>query len=521
MKFCFIICTIICFILFFVGSYSFSTNVDNINKSSKLIPGSDEPEASSEAVSEATTSSTENEVKPESTETSTEATSETSEENKPSESGESSENSESTTPKEELSKDEASSVEDVEQDVTFGENSEKDLLTQAKEYEQSGKFSDAATKYNDFIQKETTFNYDAYTGISRCYVEMNDSVNALTFLEYADQQKANDANILILKAKAYYISGKTNDVKKCLKQLANLSIKEAKYNNDLGVLAINVKEYNYAVDRFNYANAILPNNPIILCNYGLSYIHVKKFTEAENQLTLARKLAVSSNDQEIVKNIDLNIAKLYSERGDFIKSLTLLEKLHSENPSDFQITYALGLEKYNIGLYDTSIKLLESARTMQPNNFDVCLALSSAYYFNGEYEKSLQLLREAQNSNIAKGKVENKIYEIELASRLNLKSNEVTLGRVEKDKMVGVYRGVYDPQLGNWKVEIEFKSNYIKKVSVKWQLISDGKTIYEGFTNLDSSQALQVVPSPYIKGLDNRPTDIKISNIIQYSKNTK
>ena len=187
----------------------------------------------------------------------------------------------------------------------------------------------------------------------------------------------------------------------------------------LGWSYYHLGKYEEAIEQFNKAVILDPENEIIYRVLGWSYYHLGKYEEAIEQFN---KAVILDSENEILYR-GLGWSYYYLE--DYEGAIENFEKAISIN-EDFDDLYGfLGASYYSLEKYDQAIENFEKAIGLYPENDKFYVGLALCYYQTGNYEDALNYLTKAENINeltfstkLVKGSILIKLKEYEKAEEL-------------------------------------------------------------------------------------------------------
>lgn len=107
----------------------------------------------------------------------------------------------------------------------------------------------------------------------------------------------------------------------------------------------------------------------------------------------AQKKLQEQHKKELVQALE------HAKRGQREQSLTLLQKVCNEDPSNTAANFFFGIGLFEIGQFEASITYLEKANTLKPGWDDALSSLASAYNQTGQANKALEAIDKAIAAN--------------------------------------------------------------------------------------------------------------------------
>src|SRR3990167_7487691 len=116
-------------------------------------------------------------------------------------------------------------------------------------------------------------------------------------------------------------------------------------------------KYEKAIEEFQKAIVIFPNDPDILFYMGLTYLQLNEPEKAITQFTTTLKIDPEYTDARFQQGVVLIQKKLYQD------AITQLEKVNKKEPEREDLSYFLGFAYYQTGEYKKALDYLEKAKT--------------------------------------------------------------------------------------------------------------------------------------------------------------
>jgi protein O-GlcNAc transferase len=217
-----------------------------------------------------------------------------------------------------------------------------------------------------------------------------------------------------------------------LKEAENLykSILESSSNNFevihyIGIVKIQLKQFEEAIVWFNRAISINPNNHSVFNNLGVCYRELKKYNEALNNFNTALKIKPDyaevynnlgiiyrflENYNEAIKNYNEaiklkpdyaeaynNLGLIYLKQEKFERAKNLFEQATKLKPSYSEAYNNLGNVYKNLKNYNYSIKYYTLALKFKKNYFEAINNLGIIYLNQEQYDESKSLFEQAIN----------------------------------------------------------------------------------------------------------------------------
>ena len=283
------------------------------------------------------------------------------------------------------------------------------LSLDAEDYEQAAKYYELlvsgepdkeAFKFSLACAYEGMKDYDKALEI----LKKLDSENAFHIklkiaeinIKLADFEAAKNIYMTLLKKgrvdeNIYYdfaiLCGHTGDKDKAealLKKVIQLNPKFASAHKDLAVLYLDERLFDYALEEFETAYCLEPENPYIAYEFG-NYYQMTGDSEKANEF-YDRVLGTIALPANILLNIALN--KL--QRKDVDKAQEILERALKEDSQDIDILLNLGRIYFMKSNFDAAKQIFEDAMFLEKNP-EVENMLGQIYMNEGNYKDAIGL----------------------------------------------------------------------------------------------------------------------------------
>ena len=152
------------------------------------------------------------------------------------------------------------------------------------------------------------------------YKENNDRVNAEKALATAKQKNPNDMSVRLLEIDYAYWMGDSVKAKNLLETIDDYSLKTAEEMVNVANFHIKEKHYEKAERLLTRANAISPNNFVILYNLG-----VCNYSFSEYYFTRQNQLAIHQGDQGEIKAAKENSERYLQTAAEYFEQARILQ----------------------------------------------------------------------------------------------------------------------------------------------------------------------------------------------------
>ncbi len=164
-----------------------------------------------------------------------------------------------------------------------------------------------------------------------------------------------------------------------------------------------------ALEAIALAQALIPDNPLLLFREAWVYYHARKFDEAlEKMEKLIAEFPThgfpGKEIRKIIRNAQYSVSNIHVLKGDIRRGEEILETIYKEAPDDISVNNDLGY------LYADQGKNLEQAESMirkalaaEPENGAYLDSLGWVLYKRGKYEEALPYLEKAVKNSPGAG----------------------------------------------------------------------------------------------------------------------
>ncbi|MDP1675326.1 MAG: tetratricopeptide repeat protein [Bacteroidota bacterium] len=160
-----------------------------------------------------------------------------------------------------------------------------------------------------------------------------------------------------------------------------------------GFQAFDSHEYDKAIQLFQKAMEINPNDPLLNNNLGSAYYKSGNYGKAIQYL----EKAIEINPQySMAFN---NLGNVYSDKGNIDKAIELYENAVDLNSENYLAYYNLGLAYYNSGKKDKAIKYYKKTIKINPTYSEAYCNLGVIYYDKDDYDEAIEYFSKAIELN--------------------------------------------------------------------------------------------------------------------------
>ena len=271
---------------------------------------------------------------------------------------------------------------------------------------------------------------------------------------------------LLEEALLLHKKGQLKEAENIYKSILKNSINNFEVTHLLGIIKIQLKQFEEAIVWLNKAILINSNNHSVFNNLGVCYKELKKYPEALNNFKNAIK--IKPNYAEVYNNIGIvcksienfteaifnykqaiqlkpdyaeaynNLGIIYLDKEDYDEAKNLFEKTIQLKPDYAEAYNNLGIIYLNKEEYDEAKNLFEKAIQLKPDNPKAICNLSLVFIRLKDFkkaklniDKSIKLKKEFQNNYLALGTYYHAIEDLENAEinfkkAIEIKGKEVS-----------------------------------------------------------------------------------------------
>ncbi|MBN1602973.1 MAG: tetratricopeptide repeat protein [Chitinispirillaceae bacterium] len=298
---------------------------------------------------------------------------------------------------------------------------EKGLKLLAVAYEKSGRMSDAAAVYGEYLLLPGVNDPDAAYKRA-CLLEASDTLAALRLFETntrsypADYRNFLKAGMLLSSkkemlersvdylrrvtelasekpdvwlelARVYGKMRKPAEELDAYKKYAETNPQSMEANSRIGTLLMNKGMRNEAMVYLELANTLKPDEPEIMVLLAEGYHRTGRLTEAVDLLVKAK----AKKPEEA--SLSLKLFELYAETNQKDKALTEIKVLVDKTQQpEYIVKYAEYL--FEIGKNKDAAELLENILAQEPDNFDVLMIKARILRKDKKYDEAVEIYKE-------------------------------------------------------------------------------------------------------------------------------
>jgi tetratricopeptide (TPR) repeat protein len=163
-----------------------------------------------------------------------------------------------------------------------------------------------------------------------------------------------------------------------------------KAHNNLGVLYDELKRFDSALEHFQAAEQLAPENVEVLANYASTLTSLARYDQAEELLRRAQRLA----PEDVQARLGIGI--LYFRRGLYALAETELRWVCARDESHGPAQYYRGEALNRLNRYDEAAEAMERAITLIPSDPRPFYTLGHLYDRRHQQEEAAEMYRRAR-----------------------------------------------------------------------------------------------------------------------------
>jgi tetratricopeptide (TPR) repeat protein len=229
----------------------------------------------------------------------------------------------------------------------------------------------------------------------------------------------------------------------------------------------------------------IPSEEIkFLVRYNIAKLFVKQ-NKFQDAIKIYNQLVKETKNNELVKNINLELAYCYFQLKNYDKTISVLSQLKSNEKEElnFNTAYLLGLAYYNNKNYTEAIKIFSRLvkEQSEENKWydDACYLLGLSYFNLREYKKAIKVFSELS-------KKKSSVYYI---------SSQIYISRIYKElKEYELAKNMLSKLLENKSLDNEIKSVVLYELAECYKLSAEYQVAlqyYEQILSLKPSAKIQ------------------------------
>ncbi len=177
------------------------------------------------------------------------------------------------------------------------------------------------------------------------------------------------------------------DAKEQFEKAESLDYQNPDLKLRLGLLYIEDKEFDKAIEEFQLILVGNPNNQKAKYYLALSYIEVGNYQEALNLLDTI------TPDMEFYNESRVQKAFILEKKGDLEGARKLVEKIYTDDPNNEIVVNYLGRVYRNLNREQDTINLYNTFLANNPNSKTILYSLGVIYYLNEQIPESIDAMK--------------------------------------------------------------------------------------------------------------------------------
>lgn len=178
--------------------------------------------------------------------------------------------------------------------------------------------------------------------------------------------------------------------KKLNSQFNNNQVENSDIHTKLGISIAQKGEYEKAIEHFNIAIKLEPNNSSAYYNLAVCYMRMEKIDLAIENFKKCN--GIYPNYKALI-----NLGALYTEKAMYNESIKYLELAKALNEKDIELLHRLGLVYGLNGDYQNAIENFRKVLELDPDNKSAYYNLGVTYQHIGNNELAIENFNKAIN----------------------------------------------------------------------------------------------------------------------------
>jgi adenylate cyclase len=266
---------------------------------------------------------------------------------------------------------------------------------------QTARWVELAETYCFKVLAQEDASAKSYEAIGSLYRDFGRYSEAIEYLKKASDREPESVSAAISLARAYDLTGNVKLAETIYQTLINKNKKNWEVYHGYAYFLVRQGRYESAIENYNEALEITPDNSVALYNLGGAYLYLGDFKKAAYALERATTLEPTSG-------AFLNAGSMFYFSGEYEKSIKMYEKALKIQPEDMEVMASIA-DAYNFfpGGKDVSTKYFNAAKRQaeeelidNPGSLMAyqVKAMSSAHF--GDFETAYLMLNKADNLDV-------------------------------------------------------------------------------------------------------------------------
>jgi len=208
------------------------------------------------------------------------------------------------------------------------------------------------------------------------YLKLKEYAKAKEYLEQCLADAPDDFEILSNLAKALQNLGEFEEAEKLFAKVLSEDDKNHSVYFELGLLMYKQKKFAEALEYFNKADELLPNEYIYIYYINKCKDEICSYENENQALDIINKYLELAAVPELSNELNVSLAVAYAKLGQMDVSEEYCKKSIAENPENIEAYKIRGLIKLVNKEFDDTKGLLKTALNLEPNNEELHNLLS-------------------------------------------------------------------------------------------------------------------------------------------------
>jgi len=207
----------------------------------------------------------------------------------------------------------------------------------------------------------------------RGYLESGDYDKAISELEAAVEQAADDSDTHFLLGQAYNQAGELEKAAEAFRQVLQLSPDSAAAHHNLGVTYYQLQDLQSAISEFETALEIDPDDPDSHYQLGATYLTLALSGSASTAGIDPELLAQATDEFNVAIDLRegmpealIGLGNVYIQQGDFDTAIETLQRAIESVPDSREAFYALGSAYAQAGSIDMACETYKHFLALDP-----------------------------------------------------------------------------------------------------------------------------------------------------------
>lgn len=265
---------------------------------------------------------------------------------------------------------------------------QEQLFQLALQHHQAGRLAEAETFYRQLLVQypdhaPSLHMLGAMAGQSGKWEIATELISRAVALNAAEPvYQANLAKVLLR-------CGRNADAVLCLNRLIPTMPRSGEAYFDLGIALQNLGRVSEAIEAYQSAHRLLPNEPGILNNLGNMLRAMNRTAEAAELFN--RALSLDPNRIEALGNL----GQLLESQGRYAEAIALYQRALKVNPSHPTLHYNMGVSLQELNRLPDAIQFYQQALRVKPDYFEPLNNMANALTLLGRFDEAIDAFQAA------------------------------------------------------------------------------------------------------------------------------